>query len=154
MTSVAWEVGGSLRLCSMNIWCRVHHISGTWKRNLDSLQMLVFLGLALITKKIEEPELETGACPCSPSNTWQQLLRGGQKLWSFKHPSVGAVSSFFLCYSSSWLLISHLLPGWHWCYSPTGTVSVFQTHFGLKEENRTSQISVFSCLFDTCCLFS
>lgn len=141
--------GLSYHRCSMNIWCHAHHISGTLKRNLYSLQMLVFLWLSLITKKIEETELETGACPRSPSNTWQPLLCGGQPLWSFKHPSIRAVSSFFLCYSSSWLLVFHPLTGWRWCYSLTGSASVFEVHFGLEGENVTSQISVFfhTCLF-------
>lgn len=56
MTSAALEshvafVVCSYRRCSMNIWCRAHHISGTLKRNLYSLQMLVFLWLSLITKE-------------------------------------------------------------------------------------------------------
>lgn len=145
MTSVAWEVvefcGPSYRLRSMNIWCLVHQ-SSTLKRNLYSLQMLVFLWLALITKKIKETELETGACPCSPSDTWQRLLCGGQWLWSFKHPSVLSLPFFFVIppLGSSFLIFSQADIDVIHCLS-------FQDHFGLKEINGTRQISIFSYLF-------
>lgn len=93
------------RLCSMNIWCRVHDASGALKRNLYSLQMPVFLWVALITEQIEETQMGGGVLGHRRTHGSHYRV-GGWWLWVFKHLPVCALSSFCLCYSSLWLLVS------------------------------------------------
>lgn len=110
------------RLCSMNIWCRVHDVSGALKRNVYSLQMPVFLWVALITEQIGETQT-WGGRPRPPPNTWQRLPHGGGDDSGLLNISLSALSLPFvfavpLCDSS------FLLTGWRGCCTPAGTVSM------------------------------
>lgn len=122
-------------LCTMNIWCHLYDVSSTLESLLSPDACFSLSG----------SDYRRGRVLAHRRTHGNHYRVGATAL--VQHVFLCAASSFFLCYSSSRLLIFHPLPDAvvvRWlAVSPL-------THFSLKEETIATRYQ----FFHTCCLCS